>query len=198
MHLMSSTDLIVAPCVIKCVPLCARQSTPSSHRITWEIFIHFTTVYALNLSFSLLTNRPKCVWLTMEQRLNCAVTSRTMWPVTANEVSCAWCAFVSLAVSRWKRSLIALQRRIVSPLVLRDGVVAFRQWRLILFRLGGSKSSCVGALVGMRPVPVRSADGGGDIFDFIQRGNIEQCVHFLHHDRSVLKQKGNIKWNLIN
>ncbi|KAM7408784.1 hypothetical protein PAMA_002488 [Pampus argenteus] len=38
-------------------------------------------------------------------------------------------------------------------------------------------------------MPVCSG-GGGDIFDCIQRGNIEQCIHFVQNDRSVLKQKG--------
>ncbi|KAM3863325.1 LOW QUALITY PROTEIN: uncharacterized protein ACN63O_013264 [Diretmus argenteus] len=41
----------------------------------------------------------------------------------------------------------------------------------------------------MHPMPVCSVDGG-DIFDCIQRGNIEQCVHFIQNDRSILKQKG--------
>ncbi|XP_035609745.1 uncharacterized protein si:ch211-223a10.1 isoform X2 [Oncorhynchus keta] len=30
----------------------------------------------------------------------------------------------------------------------------------------------------------------GDIFDCIQRGNIDQCAHFIQHDRSILKEKG--------
>lgn len=41
----------------------------------------------------------------------------------------------------------------------------------------------------MHPMPVCSVSIG-DIFDCIQRGNIEQCVDFLQNDRSVLKQKG--------
>ncbi|XP_044229524.1 putative ZDHHC-type palmitoyltransferase 6 isoform X1 [Thunnus albacares] len=41
----------------------------------------------------------------------------------------------------------------------------------------------------MHPMPACSA-GGGDIFDSIQRGNIEQCIHFIQNDRSVLKHKG--------
>lgn len=31
---------------------------------------------------------------------------------------------------------------------------------------------------------------GGDIFDSIQRGNIEHCIQFIQNDRSVLKHKG--------
>lgn len=43
--------------------------------------------------------------ISLEETFNCAVTSPTMWPVAANEVSCAWFAFVSLAVSRgWTSS----------------------------------------------------------------------------------------------
>ncbi|CAB1343352.1 unnamed protein product [Coregonus sp. 'balchen'] len=30
----------------------------------------------------------------------------------------------------------------------------------------------------------------GDIFDCIQRGNIDQCAHIIQHDRSILKKKG--------
>ncbi|XP_068597848.1 uncharacterized protein si:ch211-223a10.1 [Brachionichthys hirsutus] len=41
----------------------------------------------------------------------------------------------------------------------------------------------------MHPMPVCSVSGG-DIFDCIQRGNIEQCIDFLQNDRSVLKEKG--------
>ncbi|XP_059179781.1 putative ZDHHC-type palmitoyltransferase 6 [Centropristis striata] len=41
----------------------------------------------------------------------------------------------------------------------------------------------------MHPIPVCS-DSGGDIFDCIQRGNIEQCIQFLQNDRSVLKERG--------
>ncbi|KAM6997064.1 uncharacterized protein LKV04_005798 [Tautogolabrus adspersus] len=41
----------------------------------------------------------------------------------------------------------------------------------------------------MHPMPVCSVSCG-DIFDCIQRGNIEQCIHFVQNDRSVLKQKG--------
>ncbi|KAJ8014054.1 hypothetical protein DPEC_G00036270 [Dallia pectoralis] len=36
--------------------------------------------------------------------------------------------------------------------------------------------------------PMTSVDG--DIFDCIQRGNIDQCAHIIQHDRSVLKEKG--------
>ncbi|XP_028982976.1 putative ZDHHC-type palmitoyltransferase 6 [Betta splendens] len=41
----------------------------------------------------------------------------------------------------------------------------------------------------MHPMPVCSVTGG-DIFDCIQRGNVEQCEQFLQNDRSVLKHKG--------
>ncbi|CAL9687926.1 unnamed protein product [Knipowitschia caucasica] len=41
----------------------------------------------------------------------------------------------------------------------------------------------------MHPMPVCSVSGG-DIFDCIQRGNLEQCIHFIQNDRSILKQKG--------
>ncbi|KAF3708269.1 putative ZDHHC-type palmitoyltransferase 6 [Channa argus] len=41
----------------------------------------------------------------------------------------------------------------------------------------------------MYPMPVCSVSYG-DIFDCIQRGNIEQCIQFIQNDRSVLKQKG--------
>ena len=44
------------------------------------------------------------------------------------------------------------------------------------------------------------ADGGGDIFDCIQRGNIQQCVELIKNDRSILKEKGNmttLKWKGI-
>ncbi|KAG8000089.1 putative protein S-acyltransferase 23, partial [Nibea albiflora] len=41
----------------------------------------------------------------------------------------------------------------------------------------------------MHPMPVCSVSGG-DIFDCIQRGNIELCIQFLQNDRSILKQKG--------
>ncbi|CAL8256622.1 unnamed protein product [Lota lota] len=41
----------------------------------------------------------------------------------------------------------------------------------------------------MYPMPVCSV-GGGDIFDCIQRGNIEQCIELIQNDRSILKQKG--------
>ena len=37
-----------------------------------------------------------------------------------------------------------------------------------------------------------SSDGGGDIFDCMQRGNIEQCVELIQNDRSILKEKGNV------
>ncbi|CAB1312397.1 unnamed protein product [Coregonus sp. 'balchen'] len=30
----------------------------------------------------------------------------------------------------------------------------------------------------------------GDIFDCIQRGNVEHCAHIIQHDRSILKEKG--------
>ncbi|KAJ8418167.1 hypothetical protein AAFF_G00138760 [Aldrovandia affinis] len=41
----------------------------------------------------------------------------------------------------------------------------------------------------MLPVGARIV-GGGDIFDTIQRGNIDQCAHIIQFDRSTLKQKG--------
>ncbi|TNN71818.1 putative protein S-acyltransferase 23 [Liparis tanakae] len=41
----------------------------------------------------------------------------------------------------------------------------------------------------MHPMPVCS-DSGGDIFDCIQKGNIEQCIQCLQNDRSVLKETG--------
>lgn len=41
----------------------------------------------------------------------------------------------------------------------------------------------------MHPMPVCSVSGG-DIFDCIQRGNVDQCEQLLHNDRSVLKNKG--------
>ncbi|XP_054655192.1 palmitoyltransferase ZDHHC13 [Dunckerocampus dactyliophorus] len=40
----------------------------------------------------------------------------------------------------------------------------------------------------MHPIPSSSLDG--DIFDFIQTGNIEQCALFIESDRSILRQKG--------
>ncbi|KAG7462503.1 hypothetical protein MATL_G00185500 [Megalops atlanticus] len=42
----------------------------------------------------------------------------------------------------------------------------------------------------MLPVVARTDAGGGDIFDTIQRGNIDQCAHIIELDRSTLKQKG--------
>lgn len=48
----------------------------------------------------------------------------------------------------------------------------------------------------MHPMPVCSVSGG-DIFDCIQRGNVEQCVHLIQTDRSVLKQKGKIERNIM-
>ncbi|XP_046886158.1 palmitoyltransferase akr1 isoform X1 [Hypomesus transpacificus] len=42
----------------------------------------------------------------------------------------------------------------------------------------------------MLPLPAGCSDDEGDIFDSIQRGNIEQCAHFIQLDRSVLKHKG--------
>ncbi|XP_017268265.1 putative ZDHHC-type palmitoyltransferase 6 [Kryptolebias marmoratus] len=41
----------------------------------------------------------------------------------------------------------------------------------------------------MHPIPVCSVSGG-DIFDCIKRGDVEQCILFVQNDRSVLKQKG--------
>ncbi|XP_078129732.1 uncharacterized protein LOC144532697 [Sander vitreus] len=41
----------------------------------------------------------------------------------------------------------------------------------------------------MHPMPVCSVSGG-DIFDCIQRGDIELCIQFVQNDRSLLKQKG--------
>ncbi|XP_074501817.1 uncharacterized protein LOC141773736 isoform X1 [Sebastes fasciatus] len=41
----------------------------------------------------------------------------------------------------------------------------------------------------MHPMPVCS-DSGGDIYDCIQRGDIELCIQFVQNDRSVLKHKG--------
>ncbi|CAL8359125.1 unnamed protein product [Boreogadus saida] len=35
-----------------------------------------------------------------------------------------------------------------------------------------------------------SSECAGDIFDCIQRGNIEQCVELIQNDRSILKEKG--------
>ncbi|KAM9364700.1 uncharacterized protein KZ484_010869 [Pholidichthys leucotaenia] len=37
--------------------------------------------------------------------------------------------------------------------------------------------------------PVCSVSGG-DIFDCIQRGNVEQCIHLVQNDRTILRQKG--------
>lgn len=45
----------------------------------------------------------------------------------------------------------------------------------------------------MHPIPVCSGSGG-DIFDCIQRGDVEQCILFVQNDRSVLKQKGKVKY----
>ncbi|KAM6956675.1 uncharacterized protein FYW47_012624 [Aplochiton taeniatus] len=42
----------------------------------------------------------------------------------------------------------------------------------------------------MHPFPVCPENGGGDIFDCIQRGNIEQCAHLVQLDRTILKLKG--------
>lgn len=52
------------------------------------------------------------------------------------------------------------------------------------------------APVTMHPMPVCSVSGG-DIFDCIQRGNVEQCIQFLQTDRSVLKQKGKLGRDVI-
>lgn len=52
------------------------------------------------------------------------------------------------------------------------------------------------APVTMHPMPVCSVSGG-DIFDCIQRGNVEQCIQFLQTDRSVLKQKGELEWDVM-
>ncbi|KAL6101803.1 uncharacterized protein ACO6RY_16969 [Pungitius sinensis] len=41
----------------------------------------------------------------------------------------------------------------------------------------------------MHPMPVVS-DNRGDIFDCIQKGDIEMCIQFVQCDRSILKQKG--------
>ncbi|XP_035255848.1 palmitoyltransferase ZDHHC13 [Anguilla anguilla] len=41
----------------------------------------------------------------------------------------------------------------------------------------------------MLPVPAQTV-GGGDIFDTIQRGNIDQCADIIQLDRSTLRQKG--------
>ncbi|KAJ8250745.1 hypothetical protein COCON_G00226670 [Conger conger] len=41
----------------------------------------------------------------------------------------------------------------------------------------------------MLPVTIQTV-GGGDIFDTIQRGNIDQCADIIQLDRSTLKQKG--------
>lgn len=37
-------------------------------------------------------------------------------------------------------------------------------------------------------VPV--TEEGGGILESVQRGNVDQCLHFIQLDRSVLKQKG--------
>ncbi|KAM8852403.1 uncharacterized protein ACB058_011291 isoform 1-T1 [Synchiropus picturatus] len=34
------------------------------------------------------------------------------------------------------------------------------------------------------------SSGGEDIFDCIQKGTVDQCLHFIKNDRAVLKQKG--------
>lgn len=52
------------------------------------------------------------------------------------------------------------------------------------------------APVTMHPMPVCSVSGG-DIFECIQRGNVEQCIQFLQTDRSVLKQKGKLEWDVM-
>lgn len=49
----------------------------------------------------------------------------------------------------------------------------------------------------MHPMPVCS-DSDEDIFDCIQRGNVELCVHYVQNDRSVLKEKGKDKYILKN
>ncbi|KAM8859685.1 uncharacterized protein AB9W97_019606 isoform 1-T2 [Spinachia spinachia] len=41
----------------------------------------------------------------------------------------------------------------------------------------------------MHPMPVVS-DNRGDIFDCIQKGDVEMCIQFVQSDRSILKQKG--------
>ncbi|XP_058507847.1 palmitoyltransferase ZDHHC13 [Solea solea] len=41
----------------------------------------------------------------------------------------------------------------------------------------------------MYPTPACSYSGG-DIFDCIQRGTIEQCMHFVENDRSILRHQG--------
>ncbi|XP_061692394.1 uncharacterized protein si:ch211-223a10.1 isoform X2 [Syngnathoides biaculeatus] len=41
----------------------------------------------------------------------------------------------------------------------------------------------------MHPIPSRSLSNG-DIFDFVQGGNLEQCKAIMQNDRSVLNQKG--------
>lgn len=48
----------------------------------------------------------------------------------------------------------------------------------------------------MHPMPVCSVSGG-DIFDCIQRGNVEQCTNFIQTDRSVLKQKGMVECDMM-
>ncbi|KAG9341099.1 hypothetical protein JZ751_019853 [Albula glossodonta] len=42
----------------------------------------------------------------------------------------------------------------------------------------------------MLPVTDRTEYEHGDIFDIIQKGNIDQCAHIIQLDRSTLKQKG--------
>lgn len=69
------------------------------------------------------------------------------------------------------------------------------------FYLGkiGSSARCVCApviIIIMHPMPVCSVSGG-DIFDCIQRGNVEQCTNFIQTDRSVLKQKGMVECDMM-
>lgn len=133
-----------------------------------------------------------------------AVTSRVIWSAATNEAPRAWSASISSAasfiydipaVSGWHNgaSPVTLRRKMRSVLGLHLGAGAALEdpiWLPVQFRFPrkiGANRVC--ALIIMHPMPVCSVSGG-DIFDCIQRGNVEQCIHFIQTDRSVLKQKG--------
>lgn len=139
-----------------------------------------------------------------------------MWSVPTNEEARAWPVSISLA-ARWMVSLlcddtyprsaeekktqlnngtspITLKRkmRLALGLCLSAGAASEETVWFPVRIWSGKIAGCVCApviIIIMHPMPVCSISGG-DIFDCIQRGNVEQCTHFIQTDRSVLKQKG--------
>ena len=124
-----------------------------------------------------------------------ALASRiTRLPPLANELPRAWSASISLSQCR-----IPLLRRSLDIKMMLSSLLLFPARSWVVFPLPSAaqripqRVAASVRTVTMHPMPV-SPFTDADVFDCIQKGDVDQCVLFVQNDRSVLRHRGKAEW----